>query len=169
MDTIVSDHIIILPFFSYALLAGVCEIASFSKSEVKCISLIYSSYKYTKKHMVSHHPIRKTCQYQYLWVHSNPNRFHSCIKSSEMASQELKSEISITCVYFLIFRLMLLDGCLVEKWKDQLNRRFKVNTTKEKNADILDKKLKKLCFTAVLINFDDFQISLTPLGIIIFT
>lgn len=64
---------------------------------------------------------------------------------------------------------MLLDGCLVEKWKDQLNRRFKVNTTKEKNADILDKKLKKLCFTAVLINFDDFQISLTPLGIIIFT
>lgn len=58
-----------------------------------------------------------------------------------MASQELKSEISLTCAYFLIFRLMLLDGCLVEKWKDQLNRRFKVNATKEKNADVLDKKL----------------------------
>lgn len=58
-----------------------------------------------------------------------------------MASQELKSEISITCVYFLIFRLMLLDGCLVEKWKDQLNRRLKVKASKEKSADVLDKKL----------------------------
>lgn len=58
-----------------------------------------------------------------------------------MASQELKSEISVTCAYFLIFRLMLLDGCLVEKWKDQLNRRFKVRATKENNADIIEKKL----------------------------
>lgn len=64
---------------------------------------------------------------------------------------------------------MLLDGCLVEKWKDQLNRRFKVNATKEKNAEVLDKKLKHLCFTSVLINFDGFQISVTPLDIIIFT
>lgn len=36
---------------------------------------------------------------------------------------------------------MLLDGCLVEKWKDQLNRRLKVKASKEKSADVLDKKL----------------------------
>lgn len=39
---------------------------------------------------------------------------------------------------------MLLDGCLVEKWKDQLNKRFKVNTTEEKNANALIEKLNTI-------------------------
>lgn len=39
---------------------------------------------------------------------------------------------------------MLLDGCLVEKWKDQLNKRFKVNTTEEKNANALSEKLNTI-------------------------
>ncbi|XP_008632172.1 PREDICTED: secreted frizzled-related protein 4, partial [Corvus brachyrhynchos] len=35
-----------------------------------------------------------------------------------------KQDVLIMC-YEWRSRLMLLDGCLVEKWKDQLNRRFK--------------------------------------------
>uniref|UniRef100_A0A8C0G5P9 Secreted frizzled related protein 4 n=1 Tax=Chelonoidis abingdonii TaxID=106734 RepID=A0A8C0G5P9_CHEAB len=37
-------------------------------------------------------------------------------------------------------RLMLLDGCLVEKWKDQLDKRYKVRLTNESNSYILNKK-----------------------------
>lgn len=35
-----------------------------------------------------------------------------------------KQDVLIMC-YEWRSRLMLLDGCLVEKWKDQLNKRFK--------------------------------------------
>uniref|UniRef100_A0A8C9EJA9 Secreted frizzled related protein 4 n=1 Tax=Pavo cristatus TaxID=9049 RepID=A0A8C9EJA9_PAVCR len=44
------------------------------------------------------------------------------VKPSGTTSQESKPKLSACS---LIFRLMLLDGCLVEKWKDQLNKRFK--------------------------------------------
>ncbi|NWU67147.1 SFRP4 protein, partial [Pterocles burchelli] len=37
---------------------------------------------------------------------------------------QLKQDVLIMC-YEWRSRLMLLDGCLVEKWKDQLNKRFK--------------------------------------------
>lgn len=64
---------------------------------------------------------------------------------------------------------MLLDGCLVEKWKDQLNKRFKVNIIKEKNADILHKKLNIFVHFLSLNILLDIQICRTLLGIITFT
>ncbi|NXI54856.1 SFRP4 protein, partial [Chloroceryle aenea] len=56
-----------------------------------------------------------------------------------------KQDVLIMC-YEWRSRLMLLDGCLVEKWKDQLNKRFKrweqrlqeqkLRTTRSKNQNV---------------------------------
>lgn len=81
-------------------------------------------------------------QYQYPMVCFNLNQ----CKFIWNDISGIKTRTICNIYYFLIFRLMLLDGCLVEKWKDQLNKRFKVNTIREKNADILDKSAPSLCF-----------------------
>ncbi|XP_030045869.1 secreted frizzled-related protein 4 [Microcaecilia unicolor] len=66
--------------------------------------------------------------------------------SCQCPQLKLNQDVLIMC-YEWRTRLMLLDGCLVEKWKDQLNKRFKrweqrlqekqvKKTTQDKNQNI---------------------------------
>ncbi|KAE8597284.1 hypothetical protein XENTR_v10016413 [Xenopus tropicalis] len=64
--------------------------------------------------------------------------------SSCQCPQLLPNQDVLIMCYQWRSRMMLLDGCLVEKWKDQLNKRFKrwEQTLQEKKARNTQEKIK---------------------------
>ncbi|XP_056374408.1 secreted frizzled-related protein 4 [Hyla sarda] len=66
--------------------------------------------------------------------------------SSCQCPQLLPNQDVLIMCYQWRSRMMLLDGCLVEKWKDQLNKRFKrwEQTLQEKNVKTTQDKIKNV-------------------------